>query len=122
MAGYQDVFINQGEDYNTQITLYDDSGVPYDLRSFTVASYAKKSYYAANASLVFNSTVYDANNGIIQLSANNAVTANLDARQKLVYDVFITDTGSGIKTKVLEGQIIINPGVTIPGSAFGTDA
>ena len=120
-AGYQDLNINQGEDFNTQITLYDDYGNPYNLTGFTVASQAKKSYYTANASITFTSSVYNANNGIIQLSANNAATANLDARQKLVYDVYITDN-TGLKTRVLEGQVLVSPGVTIPGSAFGVDA
>jgi hypothetical protein len=119
-AGYQDIFINQGEDFNTQVTLYDDYGNPYNLTGFTIASQAKTSYYTANASLVFTATVADATNGVIQLSANNTATANLDARMKLVYDVYITDP-SNIKTRVLEGQIIVSPGVTIPGSAFGSD-
>ena len=120
-SGYQDLNINQGEDFSTQITLYDDYGNPYNLTGFTVASKAKKSYYTANASITFTSSVYNANNGIIQLSANNAATANLDARQKLVYDVYITDN-TGLKTRVLEGQVLVSPGVTVPGSAFGVDA
>lgn len=120
MAGYQNIFINQGEDFNTQITLYDNNGLAYNLTGFSVASQAKKSYYTANASIVFDSSVADASNGVIQLSANNAQTANLDARQKLVYDVYITDY-QNTKTRVLEGQIVVTPGVTIPRSAFGID-
>ena len=52
-AGYQDVFINQGEDFATQITLYDNYGSSYNLSSFSVASQAKKSYYSQNTAIIF---------------------------------------------------------------------
>ena len=117
---YSDIYINQGEDFTTQITLYDDYGNPYNLSGFSVASQAKKSYYTQNTAIVFNATVYDAANGIIQLNANNSITANLDARQKLVYDVYVTDA-TGLKTRVLEGQILVSPGVTIANTAYGLD-
>jgi hypothetical protein len=117
-AGYQNIYLNQGEDFVTQITLYDNNGVPYNLSNFTIASQAKTSYYAANASIVFSASVFSANSGVISLSANNAVTANVSARQKLVYDVYMTDN-SGVKTRVLEGQVYVSPGVTIPSTSFG---
>jgi len=109
-AGYQDIFMEQGVTYVNQITLDDVTGSPYNLTGFTVKSQAKKSYYSANPTIVFNATVYDANNGIIQLSANTAVTANVPPG-KLVYDVVIMDTGNTV-TRVLEGQIFVSPAVT----------
>jgi hypothetical protein len=120
MAGYQNLNIRQGEDFNTTITLYDDFGEPYNLTGFSVASQAKSSYYTTKVALVFNSTLYDANNGVIQLTANWNATANLDARIIYVYDVFTTDP-TGIRTCVLEGQVIVLPSATIPNTAFGSD-
>lgn len=111
-AGYQDLFLNQGETFNTSLTLNDSYADAYDLNGFTVKSYAKKSYYTENKTIVFEASVQDANNGIIHLSANAATMANVSAG-KLVYDVFITHTASGIVTKVLEGQILVSPAVTI---------
>jgi len=119
-AGYQNIYLNQGEDFYTTITLYDNNGVPYNLTNFTIASQAKTSYYTANAALVFSASVFSANSGVIALSANNASTANVSARQKLVYDVYITD-GTGVKTRVLEGQVYVSPGVTIPNTSFGNE-
>jgi hypothetical protein len=119
-AGYQNIYLNQGEDFYTTITLYDNNGVPYNLTNFTIASQAKTSYYTANAAIVFSTSVFSANSGIISLAANNATTANVSARQKLVYDVYITD-GSGVKTRVLEGQVYVSPGVTIPNTSFGNE-
>lgn len=110
-AGYQELYIEQGTTFTTQITLDDNMGGPFDLTNYTVASQARKSYYSANASIVFNASVFDANNGIIQLSADAATTANVTPG-KLVYDVMVTDTVSGNVTRVLEGQIFVSPSVT----------
>jgi len=110
-AGYQDLFLEQGTTFTTSMTLEDSYGLPYNLIDFTVKSHAKRSYYSSNTTLQFVSTVLDANNGIIQLSATAPVTANIPAG-KLVYDVILTQTSTGSVTRVLEGQIIVSPSVT----------
>jgi tetrahydromethanopterin S-methyltransferase subunit H len=110
-AAYQEIYLDQGTTFNEQITLDDNNGVPFNLTGFSVASEARKSYYSANADIVFVSTIVDANNGVIQLSANSAVTANVYS-SKLVYDVIITQASSGNVTRVLEGVIYVSPSVT----------
>lgn len=110
-AGYQELFIEQGATFNTEITLDDSSGAPFNLTNFTVASQARKSYSSSTIAINFQTSVANANNGVIALSANSSVTANV-AAGKLVYDVIITDSVSGNKTRVLEGQIFISPSVT----------
>lgn len=109
-AAYQDQYLEQGTTFNTQITLDDNSGNAYNLAGFSVYSQAKKSYYSSNVILQFTSSVYDAANGIIQISANSATTANLPSG-KMVYDVIISDA-TGSVTRVLEGKITVSPGVT----------
>ena len=111
MAGYQNLYLNQGETFTTSLTLDDSNGLPYNLTGFSIASQAKKSYYTANTAITFNASISDANNGIIQLAANAAVTANITSSQ-LVYDVFIRQTSTGTVTRVLEGIIYISPAVT----------
>lgn len=110
-AGYQDIFLNQNETFSTSLTLNDVNGLPYNLTGFNVKSQAKRSYYSSNATMTFVATVTDANNGIISLSANSSITANVPSG-KLVYDVIITDTIGGSVTRVLEGQIFVSPAVT----------
>jgi len=110
-AGYQELFINQNETFTTSLTLDDVNGSAYNLSGFTVKSQAKKSYYNQNVVINFDASISDANNGVITLSANSAVTANVPAG-KLVYDVIITETQSGNVTRVLEGQIFVSPAVT----------
>jgi len=109
-AGYVNQFLNQGETFSTSLTLDDAYGNPYNLTGFTVKSQARRSYYSANATINFVTNISDANNGIITLSANSAITANVPAKT-LVYDVFIKDSSNNV-TRVLEGQIFVSPAVT----------
>jgi len=110
-AGYQDLFIEQGADFYTELTLNDDYGAPYNLTNFTVRSQARKSYYAANATINFSADITEPANGKIALLAASNVTSNLVSSQRLVYDVVIKDEYNTV-TRVLEGTIFISPSVT----------
>jgi hypothetical protein len=110
MSGYQDLFLSQGDTFTTQLTLDDSYGNPYNLTGFKIGAQARTSYYTANASLIFTTSISDANNGVIQLSANSATTANVPTKT-LVYDVLIKDTSNNV-TKVLEGRVFVDPTVT----------
>ena len=111
MAAYQDLFIEQGTTYSTEITLDDSYGTPYDLTNFTVKAQARKSYYTNTIALHFNTTISNPHDGLIQLAASAGNTANVFAN-KLVYDVVITDNDTGAVTRVLEGQILMSRSVT----------
>jgi hypothetical protein len=109
-AGYSDLYLEQGTSFTTQLTLADTNGLAYNLSHFSVSSQARKSYYSANATINFVSTIYDSANGIIQLSANSSVTSGVRPG-RLVYDVIISDSSNNV-TRVLEGQIYVSPSVT----------
>ena len=51
--------------------------------------------------------------GIITLSLTSAQTSALDAPARYVYDVEVTNTTSGVVTRVIEGIITVRPNVTI---------
>jgi PKD repeat protein len=110
-AGYQDLFLEQGTTFSTQLTLDDVNGYFYDLNGFTVRSQARRSYYSANAAITFETSVVDPASGIIQLFASASATANVPSG-KLVYDVLLTDTDTNVVSRVLEGQIIVSPSAT----------
>lgn len=110
-AAYQDQFLEQGTTFTSQITLDDDNGLPFNLSGFTAASQGRKSYYSANADITFSADITDANNGVIILSADAPTTANLTPG-KLVYDVTVTQTSTGLVTRIIEGQIFVSPSVT----------
>jgi hypothetical protein len=108
-AAYQELYIEQGSTFNTTITLDDVYGLAYNLYGYSASSMMRNSYYAANATAVFNTTI-DTANGIIGLGLTSANTANIWPG-RYVYDTIITDV-SGNVTRVLEGIITVSPSVT----------
>jgi hypothetical protein len=110
-AAYQDFFIEQATDFSANVTLQDALGNPYNLNVFRVASQAKRSPYSTTPTITFNTTIADANNGIITLKVAANVTANITATT-LVYDVLIQDISSNTISRVLEGRLFLDPSVT----------
>lgn len=110
-AGYQELFLEQGSDFNTSINLDDVNGLPFDLTGVTAKSQVRKSYYSANATAEFVITINEPETGVILLSLNSANTANISAG-RYVYDVVIKD-GNNSKTRVLEGIVNVLPQVTV---------
>jgi hypothetical protein len=109
MPGYQDLYISQGDTFQTQITLDDAYGNAYNLVGFHVGSQARTSYTTANATLTFTTSIISANTGVIQLAANSAATANLT--KTLVYDVLIKDASNNV-SKILEGRVFVDKTAT----------
>ena len=69
----------------------------------------RKSYYATSNTII-TSTITGNANGQITLSMTAANTANLTPGRS-VFDLLITSP-AGVKTRVIEGVIVISPGVT----------
>jgi hypothetical protein len=108
-AGYQNLYLEQGTTFNTTITLDDVYQNAYNLSGYTAKSMMRYSYYAANATAVFSTSI-DAANGIVGLSLSAANTANITPG-RYVYDTIIKDV-SGNVTRVLEGIVDVSPCVT----------
>ena len=69
----------------------------------------RKSFYATSNTII-TSTITGNANGEITLSMTAANTANLSPG-RMVFDLLITSPAS-VKTRVIEGIIVISPGVT----------
>jgi hypothetical protein len=69
----------------------------------------RKSFYATSSTII-TSTITGNANGEITLSMTAANTANLSPG-RMVFDLLITSPTS-VKTRVIEGIIVISPGVT----------
>jgi len=110
-AGYQELFLEQGSDFNTSITLTDVNGDAYDLTGFAAKSQVKKSYYSSNTTANFVITISQPLTGVIALSLGSANTANI-AAGRYVYDVVIKNSSNNI-TRVLEGIVNVLPQVTV---------
>ena len=108
MATITNLFIDQGSDYSSIITLTNQDGTVINLTGYTVASQFRKSA-TSSTSVAFTATVNNAATGQIRLqlsaSASSAIAAG-----RYVYDIEITL--SGAKRRVLEGLVVISPEVT----------
>ena len=110
-AGYQELFLEQGTDFSTSLTLDDVNGVPYDLAGFAAKSQIKKSYYSTTPTANFVVTITDPTTGVINLTLDSPTTANI-AAGRYVYDVLIKNSSNNI-TRVLEGIVNVLPQVTV---------
>ena len=110
-AGYQELFLEQGTDFTTSITLDDVNGDPYNLTGFTAKSQMRKSYYSTNPTAQFTITINTPTSGVLNISLPSANTANI-AAGRYVYDVAIKNSANTV-TRVLEGIVNVLPRVTV---------
>jgi hypothetical protein len=109
-AGYSELFMEQGADFNASIELDDVSGAAFNLVGFTATSQMRKSYFSSNAAATFSvSTGNSPALGVVTLSLSAANTANI-AYGRYVYDVYVTNDTNRIR--ILEGIINVSPQVT----------
>lgn len=107
MAAVHNLYIDQGADFSAEIGIFDDFNTPWDLNGYTGAAKIKKSY-SSSTSTPFTVTVNSAGTVTLALTATN--TSSL-SEGRYLYDVVIT-SAAGTKTRVIEGLVTINPGVT----------
>ena len=110
MAAISNLFVDQGSDFATIVTVLSATGAPLNLNGYTVKSQMRKSY---QSSQVFNFTaeVYTAALGEIKISLLSAQSELIPAGRWL-YDVEITQTSTGAKRRVVEGIVEVTPQIT----------
>jgi len=106
MAVKTNLVIDQGADFNSSFTFTDESDEPIDFTAFTANSQIRKTYTSSTA---YNFQISLTNNGIITLSMNSATTSNLSAG-RYVYDLEVES--SGVRSRLVEGTVIVTPQVT----------
>ena len=106
MAAQHNLSIDQGADFSAEIGIYDDFNALWDLTGFSGAAKMKKSHYSST-SHSFNVAV---GTGKLTLTMPSSTTTTIESGRYL-YDVVIT-AADGTKTRVIEGLVTINPGVT----------
>jgi len=110
MAVLSNLSVDQGSDFSAEVVVEDSTGNIANLTGYTGAGQIRKTYSSSTATN-FVVVVTNAVQGLLTLSLANGVTNGMKAG-RYVYDVEITETSSGEKTRVVEGQLTINPGVT----------
>jgi len=110
MAVYSNIVVDQGADYSASIDVADSDGDNIDLSGYTASGQIRKTYSSSTAVDFAVSIANPASAGILNISLSNTQTNAMKAG-RYVYDIEITNSG-GVKTRVLEGQVEITPGVT----------
>lgn len=101
--------IEQGADFQINLTVRNKDGTPLNLLGYTASSNLRK-HYTSTSTYPFILTFVDRINGRISLEMSDAVTATL-TEGRYVYDIFI-ESSNGKKTKVVYGMVIVSPGVS----------
>ena len=109
MATISNLYVDQGSDYTTIITVTSAGNVPLNLTGYTVKSQMRKSY-SSSIFHNFTSTIYDAPSGRIKI-ALTAAQSELIVAGRWLYDVEITN-GVGVKKRVVEGVVTVTPQIT----------
>lgn len=111
MAATSNLYIDQGSDYATIVSVKSANGSPLDLTGYTVKSQMRKSYSSTTV-VDFVATLHDAIQGQIKISMPSATSTGI-ASGRWVYDVEITQTSTGLKKRVVEGIVTVIPQVTL---------
>jgi hypothetical protein len=110
MALQQNLYIDQGTKFSTLITLYQNDGTsPLNLTGATFASQMRRSHLSTTA-YTFTCSIYgNAADGGLLLELTDVTTGTIKAGRYL-YDVEMVL--NGIKTRPIEGIVIVSPQIT----------
>ena len=109
MAIIANLYIDQGTDYTITVDVTDSAGDILDLTGYTATAQIRKTYTSSSLSATFTTSITEAA-GQVTISLTDTQTSALEAG-RYVYDLNIESAG-GVKTRVIEGQAVVTPGVT----------
>ena len=111
MAVFANLYIDQGSTFTSTVTVEDANDNLVNITDYTARGQIRKSYTASTATN-FTTLITDAANGKFTISLTRTQTGALKAG-RYVYDVEVISP-SGVVTRVVEGQVTVNPRVTQP--------
>ena len=109
MAAISNIYIDQGTDFTVQVDCTDTAGDVLNLTGFTATAQLRKTYGSSSAAATFTCS-HNGVGGTVTMTLTDTVTTALEAG-RYVYDLMVTD-GSGQKSRIVEGQATVTPGVT----------
>ena len=102
--------INSGSDFNQSFTLEGMNNFPLNLTGYQVNAQMRK-WSGSSTSITFITSILSpSTSGKISISLSSEDTMNIKPG-RYVYDIIITDP-FGVKTRVIEGMILLREGVT----------
>ena len=108
-AGTYNFIIDQGATFTRQLTVKENNSL-MNLTGYSVASKMRSTHDSGTVVGTFTCTISSGTGGIITVSKPSSTTAAIE-EAIYVYDLEIT-SGAGIVTRLLQGQITVNPEVT----------
>ena len=112
MAAIANLIIDQGANFSSDVTVKDANGNAFDLTGYTTQAKLAKGYSSTRTRTSMTSVIgTESASGVVALGLTATQTAALDA-ERYVYDVEITQTSTGVVTRVIEGLITVRPNVT----------
>jgi hypothetical protein len=109
MATINNLYIDQGTTFSVNIQVFDNVGDPLNITTYEPNSQIRKSYNSSNAAATFTSSIFDAANGIVNLSLTASETGNLKYG-RYVYDLELTS--EDLVVRASEGIVTVYPQVT----------
>ena len=109
MAIINNIFIDQGTDFTKTVDVQNALGNALDLTGYTISAQMRKTYGSSNVTATFT-TAHNGANGQVTMTLPDATTSAIESG-RYVYDLMI-ESGAGDKTRVIEGQATVTPGVT----------
>lgn len=113
-AGDYNTVIDQGADWYINFQYEDSNGVPINLTGYTAAMQLRSLPTSASAVLTLtqaNGITITGSTGLLEVHATATQTGNIDAGY-YYYDLEITAPITGVVTRLIQGQIEVNPQVT----------
>ena len=110
MATISNIFIDQGADFSTTVTISDSSNSALDLTGYTALAQVRKTYESTTSTAFDATFASDRTTGQITISLTDTQTSALDYG-RYVWDLLITDA-VGSKTRVVEGIATVSPSVS----------
>lgn len=111
MAIQQNIVIEQGSDFQATIKLYGDLVSPLNLIGYAGESQIRRSYDSLSSTAALTVSIPYPTNGEVVLSISAASSAGIRYGRYL-YDVLLTNTSTGVKTRAVEGIVTVTPRVT----------
>lgn len=99
--------VDQGANFIYNIYLIDEDGNVFDISDYTGSAQLRRTYTSSN-SVSMNVSI-DGAAGLISLTMNAATTSSLN-QLRYVYDLELT--ANNTTSRIVEGFITVNPGVT----------
>ncbi len=108
-AGTYNFIVEQGATFNRILTVKENNSA-MNLTGYSVASKMRSTHDSSTVVGTFTCTISNASGGIITMSMTASATGAIE-EAIYVYDLEIA-SGSGTITRLLEGEVTVNPEVT----------